>query len=113
MQILGAWWGPKPDYTCFLAPLATQLNTMAAEGFMATNHNQQYINVTLRLLTVTADNPAKDALEKLKANACGTCHQEGNSPLQEKKKKKEGEASLTRKILNSSLSCIRCQYQAG
>jgi len=97
MVILGAWWGRKPDYSCFLSPLAEQLNILAGDGFVAQNHLQQPVNVTLRMLTATADNPAKEALENYKSSACGQCHS------RKKRKKARLEASLTKKM-NAPLS---------
>jgi len=87
MVILGAWWGRKPHYSCFLSPLAEQLNILAGDGFVAQNHLQQPVNVTLRMLTATADNPAKEALENYKSSACGQCHQVGKLSFPKKKKK--------------------------
>jgi len=75
MLILGAWWGRKPTFSCFLGPLSDQLNSLKDIGFFAQNHLEENIHVTLRMLTATADNPAKEALDNYKANTCGLCHQ--------------------------------------
>jgi len=75
MLVLGAWWGKKPEFSCFLDPLSVQLNDLKAHGHLILNHQNQPVQVKFRLLTVTADNPAKDALEKLKPTNCGLCDQ--------------------------------------
>jgi len=77
MLILGAWWGKKPSFQCFLKPLSDHLNELKDNGFLTLNFIGVNINVTLRMLTATADNPAKEALENYKSTACGLCHQEG------------------------------------
>ena len=100
MLILGAWWGAKPNFNCFLLPISEQLNALKDHGFMAENHLNQPVYVTLRLLVTTADNPAKEALENYKSTACGVCHQVGESTLPfEKKKKKLKKKIIKKKII--------------
>jgi len=55
----------------------TPFNELKDNGFLTLNFIGVNINVTLRMLTATADNPAKEALENYKSTACGLCHQEG------------------------------------
>jgi len=116
MLILGAWWGRKPTFSCFLGPLSEQLNSLKDLGFFAQNHLEENIHVTLRMLTATADNPAKEALDNYKANTCRLCHQV-RTWKKKKKKKKSFKNCLFSQNLNKSLSsereqCHKCRKRA-
>lgn len=72
--MLGAWHGnQKPAFDIFLRPLANQLNTLKNGISMTTPDGEKMIS--LSNLTMTADNPAKEGMMKLKKNACGSCFQ--------------------------------------
>jgi len=72
--MIGAWFGgSKPNFHTFLPPVAEQLNRLRTPRPMTTPDGEK--NVSFRLLTVSADNPAKEAVLELKCNACGICEQ--------------------------------------
>ena len=76
MVMLAAWWGSKPDWKCMMAPLRGQLNQLNDTGLIIQDHLNQNVLVTLRMLTATADNPAKESMLNYQSNRCGVCQQE-------------------------------------
>ena len=75
MIILGAWFGgKKPDFSCFFEPLTEQINSFG-NGKMMMDPNGVMRNVSLRMLTMTADNQAKEALLNYQGTVCGICQQ--------------------------------------
>ena len=75
MLMIGAWFGgSKPDFDSFLRPISAQLNELRVPKEMR-DPEDQIILVSFRLLTMSADNPAKEAMLNLKASACGICEQ--------------------------------------
>jgi len=74
LLLLAAWHGPgKPEFRTFLSPVMAQLQKLRNGLIVHTPDGDR--QVTLRLLAVTADNPAKEALLRLSSNACGVCLQ--------------------------------------
>ena len=76
MLMLGAWFGKekKPNFRTFLKPLAAQMNRLQ-HGFQVARPQAPPRVVSFRLLTFTADNPAKEDLGAYQSTACGICQQ--------------------------------------
>jgi len=73
MLLVGAWFGgKKPDFTIFFKALAAELNPWQEPRQLPTAEGP--LNVSLKLLTITADNAAKEAM--LCYSHCGWCEQE-------------------------------------
>ena len=87
MLMLGAWYGPKkPDFHIFVNPIAQQFRALEDEGLDVQLSNGEQRHIRVQLLTLTADNQAKDMIINQQPNSCGNCEQPSKK---EKKKKKE------------------------
>ena len=74
LLMVGAWWGEKkPDFHCLFPAVAARINALSQGFHVLTPEGPLF--VTLRMLTMTADNPAKDYLVNKKSTACGICQQ--------------------------------------
>jgi len=75
MLMLGAWFGveKKPDFRVFLKPLAAQMNKLRIPFQVETPSGA--VQASFRLLTKTADNPAKEDIINYLSTTCGICQQ--------------------------------------
>jgi len=75
MLLVGAWFGgKKPAFDVFFERVAAELNALQTPRTMKTPDGD--LDVSLKLLTMTADNAAKEPMLGIKSTHCGACEQE-------------------------------------